>query len=81
MLGTTLEVPTLDGSASVTVPPGTQPDAVLRLKGKGLPLFGGGSHGDLYLRIGVRVPERLSRAEHELYEQLRAIAKNARNRS
>jgi molecular chaperone DnaJ len=81
VLGTTLEVPTLDGSASVTVPPGTQPDAVLRLKGKGLPLFGGGSQGDLYLRIGVHVPERLSRTEHELYEQLRAIAKNAKNRS
>ena len=77
VLGTTLEVPTLDGSASVTVPPGTQPDAVLRLKGKGLPLFGGGGHGDLYLRIGVQVPQRLSRTERELYEQLRDIAKNA----
>lgn len=75
VLGATLEVPTLEGSASVTLPPGSQPDAVLRLKGKGLPVFGGGHHGDLYLRIGVRVPERLTREERELYERLRAIGK------
>jgi molecular chaperone DnaJ len=73
VLGTTLQVPTLDGSASVTIPPGTQPGAVLRLKGKGLPEFGNGRHGELYLRIEVHVPEDLSREERELYERLRAI--------
>jgi molecular chaperone DnaJ len=73
VLGTTLQVPTLDGSANVTIPPGTQPGAVLRLKGKGLPEFGNGRHGELYLRIEVRIPEKLSREERELYEQLRAI--------
>lgn len=73
VLGTTLTVPTLGGSASVTVPPGTQPDAMLRLKGKGLPEFGSGRHGDMYLRITVQVPEHLSREERELYERLRAI--------
>lgn len=78
VLGAKLEVPTLDGSASVSVPPGTQPDAVLRLKGKGLPVFGGGHRGDLYLRIGVRVPERLTREERELYERLRALGGQGR---
>ena len=73
VLGATLNVPTLEGSANVTVPPGTQPGAVLRLKGKGLPEFGSGRHGEMYLRIGVHVPEHLSREERELYEQLRAI--------
>ena len=73
VLGATLQVPTLDGSASVTIPPGTQPGAVLRLKGKGLPEFGNGRHGELYLRLEVRVPEQLSREERELYERLRAI--------
>jgi len=73
VLGTTLQVPTLNGSASVTIPPGTQPGAVLRLKGKGLPEFGNGRHGELYLRIAVHVPEQLSREERERYEQLRAI--------
>jgi len=73
VLGATLQVPTLDGSVSVTIPPGTQPGALLRLKDKGLPEFGNGRHGELYLRIEVRVPEKLTREERELYERLRAI--------
>ena len=73
VLGAKLEVPTLDGTASVTIPPGTQPDAVLRLKGKGLPEFGNGRHGEMYLRIAVHVPDQLSHEERELYEQLREI--------
>lgn len=73
VLGATLQVPTLDGSASVTIPPGTQPGAVLRLKGKGLPEFGSERRGEMYLRIDVHVPEKLSREERELYERLRSI--------
>ena len=76
VLGAALKVPTLDGSASVSVPPGTQPGAVLRLKGKGLPEFGSARHGDLYLRIEVRVPEQLTSEERELYERLRAISQS-----
>lgn len=74
VLGTMLDVPTLDGSASVTIPPGTQPGAVLRVKGKGLPEFGSSRHGELYLRIEVQIPDKLSRDERQLYEQLRAIS-------
>jgi molecular chaperone DnaJ len=59
-LGTSLNVPTLDGEATVKVAPGTQPDTVLRLRGKGLPRLGGGSRGDLFIRLQVHVPERLS---------------------
>jgi molecular chaperone DnaJ len=73
VLGTTLTVPTLGASASVTIPPGTQPDAVLRLHGKGLPEFRGKGHGDLYLRIRVHVPERLTAKERELYDKLRSM--------
>ena len=76
VLGATLNVPTLDGSASVTVPPGTQPDASLRLKGKGLPVFGEGRRGDLYLRMAVRVPEHLTRKERDLYEKLRELGRD-----
>lgn len=71
VLGTRLEVPTLEGSAAVTIPPGTQPGTVLRLRGKGLPEFGERSRGDLYLRIEVQVPQRLSSEERALYERLR----------
>jgi len=47
--GTTLDVPTLDGRASVKVPAGTQPGSVLRLRKKGLPRFGGGGRAALYV--------------------------------
>lgn len=73
VLGATLNVPTLDGSASVEIPPGTQPGSVLRLKGKGLPEFGSDRHGELYLRIEVHVPETLTQDERELYERLRTL--------
>lgn len=77
VLGTTLDVPTLDGSASVTIPPGIQPGAVLRVKGKGLPEFGSSRHGELYLRIEVKIPEKLTHEERELYERLRALGGKA----
>jgi molecular chaperone DnaJ len=74
ILGTDLDVPTLDGPTTVAVPPGTQPDTVLRLRGKGLPEFGGDRRGDLYVRLRVHIPERLSAAERNLYEQVRALS-------
>ena len=80
VLGTSLTVPTLDADASVTVPPGTQPDAVLRLRGKGLPRFQDKGHGDLYLKINVHVPERLSAKERELYDKLRDMGGRAGGR-
>jgi molecular chaperone DnaJ len=75
VLGTSIETPTLDGVVSVTVPPGSQPDQVLRVRGKGLPEFGrSGARGDLYLSLRVRLPERLSREERQLYQRLRELA-------
>jgi molecular chaperone DnaJ len=74
VLGTQLRVPTLNGALEVAVPPGTQPGAVLRLRGKGLPRYGGRGRGDINLRIEVQVPERVSAEERELFERLRALA-------
>ncbi len=76
VLGTRVNVPTLDGSVSATVPPGTQPDTVLRLRGKGLPHFGATGRGDLHIRVRVKIPERPSRTERELYQRLREAAKS-----
>ena len=73
-LGSTLTVPTLEGKTAVKLPPGTQPDAALRLRGKGLPRFRGQGRGDLFIRLRVQVPEKLSREEKELYERLRSLA-------
>jgi molecular chaperone DnaJ len=73
VLGTTRQVPTLEGSATVTIPAGTQPDTVLRLRGKGLPEFGGRQRGDLYVVVQVRVPDQLAAKERKLYERLQAL--------
>jgi len=73
VLGAHRRIDTLDGSVEVTIPAGTQPDEVLRLRGKGLPVYGSRRHGDLNIRIRVHVPENPSTKERELYEQLRAL--------
>lgn len=62
-----------DEMLTVTIPPGVEEGMALRLAGKGLPEFGGKGRGDYFLRINVRVPERLSAEERALYERLRAL--------
>ena len=80
-LGTTLDVPTLDGHASIKVIPGTQPGSVLRLRNKGLPRFDGGGRGGLYVTLHVTVPESLSSEERKLYERLRALRKPSKGQA
>lgn len=76
VLGVELPVPTLDRPVNVSIPPGTQPAAVLRLKGLGLPSLGGSHTGDLYLHISVHIPEKITAEERELYQRLRRLAGN-----
>ena len=71
-LGTRVVVPTIGGSADTTVPPGTQPETVLRLNGEGLPEFRRKGRGDLLVRLRVHVPDRLTKEERGLYERLKA---------
>lgn len=59
-LGAALEVPTLDGPAPLTVPAGTQPEAALILRGKGMPRTRGGARGDLVVHVGIAIPTRLT---------------------
>ncbi len=75
VLGTEIEVPTLKKSITVKVPPGTQQDEVLRMRGKGLPYYEGSSRGDLKLRMQIEIPEHISAEERQLYEQLRELNK------
>ncbi len=73
VLGTRIEIPTLDGRASVSIPAGTQHGAVLRLRGKGLPVWGRDDlRGNLYLQLEIRIPTELTKAERKLYQKLRA---------
>lgn len=78
VLGTKISAPTLDGSVTAIVSPGTQPDTILRLRGKGVSHFGNAGRGDLLLRIQVRIPEKLSADEKALYDRLHALDKRHR---
>ncbi len=69
-LGGEIKVPTLDGVDSVKVPEGTQTGTTLRLRGKGMPDVGGKGRGDLFATVQVQTPNKLSREQRQLIEQL-----------
>jgi curved DNA-binding protein len=69
VLGTTVRVPTLDGSISLRIPPGTNHAQQLRVRGRGLPSRTG-ERGDFYAVVAIHVPSHVSSAERELWEQL-----------
>ncbi len=68
--GGTVEIPTVDSKVKVKIDPGTQPGKMLRLKGKGLPSVNGYGTGDLLVNIGVYIPEKLSKDEKKIFEDL-----------
>ena len=74
-LGGKADVPTMDGTVTMTIPPGTSSGAKLRLKGKGMPKRGGAEHADLFARVMIEVPKTLTKLEKTLYEQLRDVEK------
>jgi molecular chaperone DnaJ len=69
-LGDKIEIPTVDGLVSMTVPPGTQSGQQLKLKGKGVPHLGTGGTGDHYVTIKVVTPTGLTEKEKELLREL-----------
>jgi len=69
-LGTTTEIPTIDGKVKVKIEPGTQSEKIFRLRGKGLPDLNGYGRGDLLVRIHVWIPQRLTSEEKKLLEKL-----------
>jgi molecular chaperone DnaJ len=68
-LGTDVEVPTLEGSRSVSIEPGTQPGTTLRIGGEGMPHLRRRGRGDLKVVVDVMVPTRLSAEQRELLEK------------
>jgi len=72
-LGAEIEVPTLDGKAAVKIPPGTQPNTMFRLKGKGVKNIQGYGYGDLHVRINVEVPTHLSTAQKAKLQEFAAL--------
>ena len=78
-LGAEIEVPALDGRASVKVPPGTQPGTMFRLKGKGVRNVQGYGQGDLHVRITVEVPTRLSPAQKAKLQEFAELCSGKEN--
>jgi molecular chaperone DnaJ len=69
-LGTTVEVPTVDGTIDVEVPAGTQPHEAIVLRGEGMPALRGSRRGSLRVVVNVVVPRHLDSEQRDLYEQL-----------
>ena len=71
VLGTTIDVPTVDGLAKrIKVPPGTQNNTKIRMKGYGVPNLKGSAGGDLYIKITVNIPKKLTDDQAELIKKL-----------
>ena len=81
-LGTTIEIPTIDGGkAKIKIPDGTQNGKQFRLKGKGMPFMRRGDFGDLYVQVKTEVPVYLNKKQKELLEQFREIENDKSNPS
>lgn len=71
VLGTSVEIPTIEGKAKIKIEPGVQAGKILRLKGKGVPHINGYGRGDFMIHVNVWTPQKVSKEEKELLEKLR----------
>ncbi|MBR3569023.1 MAG: molecular chaperone DnaJ [Salinivirgaceae bacterium] len=71
ILGTTAEIPTVDGRVKIKIDPGTQSGKILRLRGKGIPEINGYGRGDLLVNIQVWTPQSVTRDEAKIIEKLK----------
>ncbi|MFH1472948.1 MAG: DnaJ C-terminal domain-containing protein [bacterium] len=73
LLGGERSIGTLDGEITLKIPAGTNSGTILRVKGKGVPMGAGGKRGDLYIRVTVKIPEKLSRDAKKSVEELKKL--------
>ena len=71
VMGTHVEVPTVENNVKIKIEPGTQPGKILRLRGKGLPEVNGYGRGDLLVNVNVWIPKNVNRDEMKVFEKLR----------
>lgn len=71
VLGKTTVVHTLEGTEKLTVEQGTQPNSIIKLKGKGLPHLSGRGRGDQYIRLVVNIPTKLDKRQKKILEEFR----------
>jgi molecular chaperone DnaJ len=77
-LGAEVDVPVLGGTAKLTIPAGSQPHQVLRLRGKGMPRLRARGHGDAGYRLILEVPAKLNAKQREALEAFDAASKESR---
>ncbi len=80
VLGADVEIPTLDGPVKMVIPPGTQNDKVLRLRGKGLPNPKKDIRGDHFVKVKINIPQVISEDEKKLYQELFKLQKKKNNK-
>lgn len=73
LLGTEVEVQTFDGKKMLTIPEGSQPGSILRMRGLGVPDIRSGSRGDLCLRLEVEFPRKLKKQEEKLLREVAEV--------
>jgi len=73
VLGGSISAPTIDNPVEVRIRPGTQSGSLIRLRGRGIPYIRSHQRGDQYLRLNLKIPEKLSRQQKDLFEQLRQL--------
>jgi len=70
-LGTSIDVTTLDGTVKrIKIPPGTQNNTKIRMKGYGVPGLKGLSKGDMYVKVNVEIPKKLTEKQIRIIKQL-----------
>ena len=80
VLGTSMNVETLDGEVELTIKPGTQSGTVIPVRGKGMTRFRGGGRGELFAHVDVVIPSKLSKEEEaamRAFAQLRGDEKGS----
>ena len=72
-MGAEVEVPTIEGRAKLKIPRGTTSHTVFRIRGEGLAHVGARGHGDLYVRVVIQVPAKLTKRQEELLQEFAKI--------
>lgn len=74
-MGAEIRVPTMEGEHTLKIPDGTQPGTTFRIRNKGVPVLNGHGKGDLYVEVRVQIPNKLSKRQRELLQELETTAK------
>jgi curved DNA-binding protein len=74
VLGTTVSVPSVEGTLNGKIPAGIDSGERVRLRGRGLPQGPKGDRGDLYLVVNIRIPKKVNDQERRLWEELRSVS-------